>query len=58
MEFTKNHWGQRDIINKITILTKLGKDAINAVTLTKYQQYSSTTILKHGNVLAKLSKSP
>ena len=42
MEFTQNDWGQRDIINKIKILTKLGTDTIHAVISTKYQKYPST----------------
>ena len=29
MEFTKNDWGQRDIINKIITLTKRGLNKIN-----------------------------
>ena len=56
MEFTQNYWGQRDIVNKITILTKRGLDTIHAVILTKYPIYPSTTILKYGNVLAKINK--
>ena len=57
MDFTHNDWGQRKIINKITIWTKQGTYTIHAVILTKYQKYPSTTILKHANVLAKLNYS-
>ena len=58
MEFAQNYWGQHDIINKITILIKLGSDTINAVIPKKYHKYPSTTILKPVNVLDKLNKSP
>ena len=58
MEFTQNDWGQRDIINKIVILTKRGTDTIHAVIPEKYQKYPSTTILEHANVLAKVNKLP
>ena len=37
MEFNKNDLGQREIINKITILTKLGIATIHVATPTKYQ---------------------
>ena len=57
MEFTQNDWVQRDIINKIIILTKLVTDTIHAVIPIKYQRYPSTPLLKHANVLAKLNKS-
>ena len=42
MEFTKNDWGQRDTINNIIILTKLGTDMIHAIITKKYQKYPST----------------
>ena len=58
MKFTQNDWGQRDIINKIAILTKLGTDMINDGIHKKYQKYPSTTILKHVNVFDKLNKLP
>ena len=58
MSFAQNEWGQRDIINKIRILTKLGTYTIPAIIPEKYQKYPSTTILKHANVLDKLNKSP
>ena len=54
----KNEQGQRDIINKITILIKQGTDKIHAIIPTKYQKYPSTTILKHTNILDKLNKLP
>ena len=56
MEFTKSDWGWRDIMNKITILTKRGTDAIYAVIPTKYQKYLSTAILDHVNVLDRVNK--
>ena len=58
MSFTKNDWGQRDIINKITVLTKRGADTIYTSIPMKYQNYHSTTIIKHANVLAKVNKLP
>ena len=58
MESNQNDWGQRDIINKIIILTKRGTDMIHAVIMTKYHKYPSFTILKHANVLDKANKSP
>ena len=57
MSFNQNEWGQREIINKITIWTKKGKYMINAIITMKYQKYPSTTIPKHENVLAKVNKS-
>ena len=41
---------------KITILTKQGKDTTHAVITMKYQKYTSTAVLKHANVLAKVNK--
>ena len=35
MDFTQNDWGQRDIINKVIILTKRVTDKIHAVILKK-----------------------
>ena len=58
MDFKQNDLGQREIINNITILTKLGIATIHAVIPTKYQKYPSATILKHANVLAKVNKPP
>ena len=58
MGFTQNDWDQRDIINKIKILTKWGTNMIHDVIPTKYQKYPSITILKHVNVLTKVNKSP
>ena len=58
MEFTQNYWSQRDVMNKIIILTKLGTDMIQAVIPTKFKKYPSTTILKHAGVLFTLNKSP
>ena len=58
MEFMQNDWGQRDIINRIMKLNKRGSDTIHDVIPTKYQKYSSKTIIKHANVLAKLNKLP
>ena len=46
MKFTKNDWGQRDIINRIKTSTKQGSDEIHDVIPTKYQKYPSNTILK------------
>ena len=57
-EFTKNDWGQHDIINKNIILNKLGSDIIHDIIPTKYQTCFLTTILEHANVLAKVDKSP
>ena len=57
MEFTKNDRGQRDVTNKIIILTKQRTDRIHTVITTKNRKYTSTTILKHVNVLAKVNKS-
>ena len=56
MDFTPNEWVQRDIINKIKILTKQGTDMIHAIIPMKYQKYPSTSTLKHANVLAKVNK--
>ena len=58
MDFTQNDWSQRDIINKIIILTKRGTYVMHATITKKYQKYPSTTILKYINVLAKVNKSP
>ena len=58
MNFTQNYWGQRDIINKIIILTTQGTYTIHAVIPKKYQKHPSTTILKHVSVLAKVKKLP
>ena len=58
MEVTQNDWGQREITNKIVILTKRSADTIHDFILTKYQKYPSTTILKHANVLEKVNKPP
>ena len=55
---TQNDCGQREIINKIKILTKRSSDTIHVVIPMKYQKNTSTTILKHKNILAKLNKSP
>ena len=57
MEFTQNDWGQRDIINRIKILTKRGTATMHAFIPTKYQKYPLTTILKHANVLAQVNRS-
>ena len=38
MGFTQNNWGQIEIINKVTMLTKRGSDTIHAVIPTKYQK--------------------
>ena len=54
----KNEQGQRDIINKITILIKQSTDMMHAVIPKKHHKYPSTTILKHGNDLDKLNKLP
>ena len=40
MELTENDWGQRDIKDKIKILTKRGTYTINADILTKYHKIS------------------
>ena len=45
MEFTPNDCGQRDIINRIKILTKYVSDKIHDVIPTKYKTYPSNTIL-------------
>ena len=58
MEFTKNDWYQRDIINKIIISTKQDTITIHVIIPKKYQKYPSTTILKNANVLAKVNKLP
>ena len=58
ISFTQNCRGQHDIIKKIIISTKQGTDTIHAVFLTKYHKYPSTTILKHLNVLDKVTKPP
>ena len=57
MSFTYYDWGKREIINNIRILTKRDTYTIYAVILTKYQNYLSTIILKHVNILAKANKS-
>ena len=49
---------KHEIIKKPKILTKRGSDNIHDVILTKYQKYTSDTILKHANVLAKANKLP
>ena len=56
MSFTQNYQSQRDIINKIIILTKIGTDTIYSVIPNRYQNYTSTTIPKHAIILAKLNK--
>ena len=56
--FAHNDWGQRDIINNIIILTKIGLDTIYTFITTKYQKYPSTKIFKHVNVLAEVNKFP
>ena len=53
MDFTQNDWGQRDIRNKIIILTKLGTYMIHTIFTVKSHEHPSTTILKHVNVLDK-----
>ena len=58
MDFTQNDWGQRDIINRIMKLNKRGSDTIHDVIPTKYQKYSSKTIIKHAIFLDKLNKLP
>ena len=58
MEFTQNDWDQRDVINKNILWTKLGTDTIHPVIPMKYQKHTSTTILKHANILDKVNKSP
>ena len=58
MGFNQNDRGKRYITNKIKILTKRGTDTIHAVIPMKYQKYTSTTILKYVNVLAKVNKLP
>ena len=55
MEFTQSDWGQHDIISEIKILLKRGINTIHAVIPIKFQNYPSTTILKHSNVLAKVN---
>ena len=55
VEFAKNDWGQPEIINKITIITRLGTYTIHAIIPNKYQKYPSTTILKHANYLDKVN---
>ena len=37
--FTKNDWGQRDIINIYIFLTKQGTDTIHAIIPKKYPNY-------------------
>ena len=54
----QNDWGQRDIINRIKILTKRGSYMINDAIPTKYCKYPSNTLLKQANVLVKVNKSP
>ena len=56
--FTQNDWIQHDIISEIYILNKQGADTAHAIIPTKYKKYTSTTILKYSNVLAKVNKSP
>ena len=58
MNFTQHNWVQNEIINKMIILTKQGTDMIHAIITAKYQKFTSTTILKHTNVLAKVNKLP
>ena len=58
MDFTQNYWGQHDIIHIIKILIKQRTDTIHDIIPTKYQKYSSNTILKHVNSLAKLNQMP
>ena len=58
MKFTHNDWDQHNIINNIVILTKWGADTIYIVLPTKYHKYSSTTILKHVNILDQVDKLP
>ena len=57
MSFNQNELGQRNIINRITILTKRGTDMMHDVITTKYQKYTSIKILKNANVMAALNKS-
>ena len=52
----QNDWGQHDIINKIKILTKRGTYMIHVFIPTKYQNYPSTKILKHANIMSKENK--
>ena len=56
MEFAKNDWGQRYIINKTRRLTKRVSDTIHDVNTTKHQKYPSNTVLKNMNVLDKVNK--
>ena len=58
MSFTQNDWSKRDILKSIISLTKQGTDTIHAVIPMKYQNYPSTKILKHANVLSKVNKLP
>ena len=58
ISITHIDWDQCYIMNKIMILTKRGTDTIYTVFPGKYQKYSSTTILKHANILAKVNKFP
>ena len=58
ISFTHNDWGQREILNNIIILTKRVADTIYTIIPTKYQNYPSTTTLKHANVLSKVNKLP
>ena len=58
IDLIKKDRGQCDIIKKIMIITKRDNDTIQAVIMKKYQNYPSTTILKHANILAKVKKSP
>ena len=58
MGFTQNCWGQRDITNKIKVLTKQGTDMIYAVITKKYQKYPSTTIIEHKDVFDKVNNLP
>ena len=57
-EFIQNEWCQCDIINKTKIITKQGSDKIHGIIPKKYQNYTSNTILKHDNVLAKVDQLP
>ena len=38
MVFTRNDWGQHDIINNIIVFTKQGADMVYAITLAKNQK--------------------
>ena len=56
--FNKNDRCQRDIINKIKVITKICTYTIHDLIPLKYQKYPYTTIMKHVNVLDKVNKSP